>query len=198
MHAMENEQRLDRLGGWAALGSAALAVVFTIGFVVLKDSLVQALALMTGSFLTAIALMAVYYRLREVDAGLALLGLALGFVGSMGAFVHGGLDLANVIQPDHTGPLGGPAEVDPRGLLTFGVSGIGLFVLAWIATRSDAFPRWLGQLGMVLGVLLVVVYLSRLIVYDAGNPIVLGSAAVAAVVSVVWYIGVGLRLLGRS
>lgn len=195
---MDDEHRLDRLGGWSALGSAVLAIAYTIGFVLLKDSLVQSLSLMIGSFLTAIALVAVYYRLREVDPGLALLGLALGFAGSMGAFVHGGLDLANVIQPEHTGPVGGPAEVDPRGLMTFGVSGIGVLVLSWVATRAAAFPRWLGRLGLLLGVLLVLVYLARLIIFDAGNPLVLGSAAAAAVVSVVWYVGVGLRLLGRT
>jgi hypothetical protein len=186
---------LDRAGGWAALGSAVMALVYTVAFVVTKTALVYSLALMVGSLLTAIALVAVYWRLRDADPGLALLGLALGFAGSMGAFVHGGYDLAVVVRPEEAGTLTGPFPVDPRGLMTFGVSGMGVLVLSWVATRSDAFPRTLGRLGLVLGVLLVVVYLARLIVFDANDLLVLGSAAAAALVSVAWYVWVGRVLL---
>ena len=34
-----------------------------------------------------------------------------------------------------------PNPIDPRGLLTFGVAGLGLFVLSWLIRRSGHFPR---------------------------------------------------------
>ncbi len=50
---------------------------------------------------------------------------------------------------------------------------------------------------MALGVVLVIVYLSRLIVFDAGSVLVLGPAVVAAVMGIVWYGALGMKLLGR-
>jgi hypothetical protein len=62
----------------------------------------------------------------------------LGFTGALGSAVHGGYDLANALStPTNTltetiARL--PNPVDPRGLLTFGVAGLGLFVLSWLMT----------------------------------------------------------------
>ncbi len=41
-------------------------------------------------------------------------------------------------------PIGLPSQIDPRGMLTFGVAGVGLWVIAWLILRRGQFPRGLG------------------------------------------------------
>jgi hypothetical protein len=73
--------------------------------------------------------------------------------------------------------------------------GIALFVIAWLMTRGGAFPKGLGYLGYLLAVLRVVLYLGRLIVLDAADPVILGPALLAGfVVNPIWYIWLGLVL----
>ena len=85
--------------------------------------------------------------------------------------------------------------MDPRGLLTFGISGLGVLALSWEALRNAALPRNVGQLGVVLGVLLVVIYLGRLIVLDANSLLILVPAGLGTIVSIAWYFLVGRELL---
>jgi hypothetical protein len=115
----------------------------------------------------------------------------------LGAAIHGAYDLANAINPPGvTTDL--PNAVDPRGFLTFGVSGLGVFVLSALALRSAEAPRGWAWLGALLGALLVVIYLGRLIVLDATSPLILAPAALTGfVVSPAWYIWLGAMLLGR-
>lgn len=112
--------------------------------------LLAALALLVGASLTVVTFAGVYRILLDSAGGLALLALLLGVTGSLGAAVHGGYDLAVALHPP-SGDLGAAGElphpIDPRGLLTFGVTGIGTLVVAWLIGRQPAFPRALGYLG---------------------------------------------------
>jgi hypothetical protein len=93
---------------------------------------------------------------------------------------------------------GMPHPMDPRGLLTFGMSGLGLAVLAWQSRRSGTLPRNLGTLGMLVGILLVVVYLGRLIILTPTNPLVaIPAAATGFLLSPAFYIWLGLELRRR-
>ena len=83
-----------------------MAIVYSVAFVAADltssntaEVLVYSAALMAGGVLSATALVAAYERIRAGGGGLALLGLALGVVGTAGAIVHGGYDLANAITP---------------------------------------------------------------------------------------------------
>ena len=118
-------------------------------------------------------------------------------VGTAGAIVHGGYDLANVLHPPAALPAADlPFPVDPRGLLTFGISGPGVLALSAAALRNAALPRNLAMLGIALGVLLVIVYLGRLIVLDPKSILILAPAGVTGlIVSPVWYAWVGRELL---
>jgi hypothetical protein len=101
-----------------------------------------------------------------------------------------------VIEP----PAGGdfPNPIDPRGFLTFGVAGLALLVVAWLARRGDVLPPRLGALAYLAGALLVVVYLGRLLVVDVEHPVLLVPAVLAGfVVNPVLYAWVGFVLLGR-
>jgi hypothetical protein len=194
----------ERLAGAAAITAAVVAVVYAIAFVVIKDkslsSSLTSIGLTVGGVVSAIALVAVYERVREMEPSFALLGLLFGFAGTLGASIHGGFDLSNVLHPP-TVDLGNlPNFVDPRGMLTFLASGIGVLSLTWAAHRAVAFPRMLVMLGYLLGVLLVIIYLGRLIVLDPNSVLLLIPAGLAGViVSPIWYGWIGYLLLtGRA
>lgn len=188
------DHRYDRWAGWAALLAVVSSLVYTVGFVggsrgwVAPDlgAFLAAMGLMAGGLLSAVALIAVYGRVR--DAGpLAQLGLVLGLVGTMGAALHGAYDLANVLHPEASGGLSGPFPADPRGFLTFGVAGLGVLALSWAGMQGGRLPRNLLWLGVLFGLVLIVIYMGRLIVLDANSMLVLGPAVVGAVISPIWY-----------
>jgi hypothetical protein len=108
--------------------------------------------------------------------------------------VHGAYELALWLTPAG----GAPAivsQVDPRGFLTFGATALGLFGISWLLRRGGGFPGGLGTLGYVSSVLLVLIYLGRLAIITATNPLVLVPAAVEGfIVNPVWYIWLGLTL----
>jgi hypothetical protein len=85
--------------------------------------------------------------------------------------------------------------MDPRGLLTFGVTGIGLWVFAWLIVRGGQLPRALAYLAYVVAALQIVLYLGRLIVFDARNPVIVVPALLAGFVATpIWYIWLGVSL----
>jgi hypothetical protein len=184
----------------AGIGGPLYAIAF-VGLVVLGIAPdlgrpLSSLVLMVGGVVSSVVLVALYDRLRETDAAFALWALLLGIAGMAGSALHAGYDLANVIHPPAS-PLPGdlPSQVDPRGLATFGLTGIALFVMAWLMTRSEAFPRRLGLLGYALAILSIILYLGRLIILTPTNPIVAVVALVTGVVvSPIWYIWLGLLL----
>ncbi|MEX0629850.1 MAG: hypothetical protein WEE67_05355 [Chloroflexota bacterium] len=204
-----SESRLEHWAGLAAIAAGIGGIVYAVAFlggVVLGANpalgmLVASIALMLGGVLSLVVLVAVYRRVSAASHGIALIGLALALMGSFGAVVHGGYDLANVLNPpaaDVITDAGLPSPVDPRGLLTFGVSGLGLLVLAAEARRSGALSRRVSNLGVLLGLMLVVVYLGRLIVLVPTNLLVAVPAAFTGVIlAPVFYILLGLELRGR-
>jgi hypothetical protein len=143
-----------------------------------------------------VVLVAVYDRLRATDAAAAILALVLGIVGALGSAIHGGYDLAIALDPSAAGPAGLPSQIDPRGLLTFAVSGIALLIVAWLIWRGRQFPVGLAYLGGVSAVLLVLLYLGRLIVQEPTNPVVLVPAVLNGfLIGPVWYLWTGGVLL---
>jgi hypothetical protein len=196
----------ERLAGNAALLAGLGGLVYSIAFiggVVLEFAPVAGLAvastaLLIGGLLTLVVLVTIHAIARGMAPELATLGLVLAAAGAVGASVHGGYDLSNVIHPPASDVLAVnelPNPVDPRGLLTFGFAGAGLLILAWLLRRSERVPRGLGSLGIAVGALLVVVYLGRLIVLDPTNPLVAGPAAlVGFILSPAFYIWLGVVL----
>jgi hypothetical protein len=159
----------------------------------------SAIFLMLGGLFSGAALVAVFNRVCEVSPSAAIWGVMLSFVSALGAVIHGGYDLANAIQPPASAVPGLadlPSPIDPRGLLTFGIAGIGLLVLAVLIRRSEYLPRSLGTLGIILAVLLVIIYLGRLIILSPTNPLVAYPAILTGfVINPIWYIWLGVSLL---
>jgi len=188
----------DRTAGLAAILAALVGLLYSVSFVILQNALLSSLCLMIGGLLSLVALVALFERLSEVDAQAAMLGLMLGAVAALGATIHGGYDLANVLNPPGALPDGAaslPSQVDPRGLLTFGVAGLAVLLAGLLMRRHPAFGRGFTALTFVLGVLLIVVYLGRLIVLTPTSPLVLLPAALTGfVVNPLWYGLLGLNL----
>ena len=137
--------------------------------------------------------MALYERLRSTDNSFALWALLLGLAGALGSAVHGGYDLAAVLRPHGPVDPNLPAAMDPRGLLTFGATGIGVWVMAWLIVRGGQLPRGLGYLGYVVAALALILYLGRLIIFDAASPLIVIPAVLAGfLVNPIWYIWLGL------
>ena len=196
----------ERIAGAGAIAAGIGGIVYSVAFlggVVAGKApelglAVASIALMVGGFLSVLVLVALYRRLVGSAAAVGLVALILVAVGAMGAIVHGGYDLANVVHPPVDDVLAAaelPSPVDPRGLLTFGISGLGLLILTWQSGRSGTLPRNLARLGMVVGALLIAVYLGRLIILTPTNLLVaIPAGATGLVLSPLFYIWLGIEL----
>ncbi len=191
----------ERFAALSAVLAGIIGLLYSISFVILKNDVLIALFLMLGGLISTAVLVAVYNHLKETGASFALWALLLSIAGAFGAIIHGGYDLANAINPTTANATLAnlPSAIDPRGVLTFGIAGLGVFVIAWLMGRSGQFPRGLSYWGYLLAALLVVLYLGRLIILDPKNPIVLVDALLSGfIVNPVWYVWLGVVLWGAS
>ena len=185
----------ERFAGWLSVLAGIAGIGYAVAFVVLKNAQLSAIFLTLAPLLAIGGLIAVFDRVRGVDAGFATVALALGAFGSLAASTHGAYDLANVLHPVAGAP-DLPSAVDPRGYGTFALTGLALVLLGWLAGRTSDLPSWVGPMGMVLGVVLVITWLGRLIVLDATSLLVLGPALVAGLLSPIFFLLLGAWLLG--
>ena len=187
----------DRYAGWLSILAGVTGIGYALAFVVLKDAQLQAIFLTLAPLLSVAGLVAVYERVRAIDSGYATLALALGAFGSLAASTHGAYDLGVVLHPAASNPVADlPFPVDPRGFATFGLTGIALAILSFLARRTPEIPGWVGPLGLVLGLFLVITWLGRLIVLDPTNIFVLGPALVSGLLSPIFFLLLGAWLLG--
>ena len=183
----------------SALGAGAVGFLYAVSFVVLKDATLSALFLMLSGLLALPVMVALYSMVKEVDEHFALIALILGVAGAFGYLVHGGYDLANVINPPSMSAMDLPSQVDPRGLLVFGVSGLAILKFSWLAQTSKVFPNSWSTLGLLSGLLLLVIYLARLIVLSPASPTLLYPVLLEGfVVNPIWYLWLGSIFLGKK
>jgi hypothetical protein len=205
--AAEAAARLyERRAGGVAIAAGIGGIVYSVAFLggVVAGwapdlgKLVSSIALLVGGVFTVAVMVAIYRRLLPTAAAAALLALALVVIGATGATVHGGFDLAKALYVPAIAPLEDPnlpSPIDPRGLLTFALSGLGLLLLMQKAREYGVIKPSLGALGMLVGALMIVVYLGRLIVLDPTNPLVAAPAALTGLIlSPAFYIWLGLEL----
>jgi hypothetical protein len=185
----------DRYAGWLSILAGVTGIGYALAFVVLKDGRLSAIFLTLAPLLAVAGLVAVFERVRAIDSGYATLALALGAFGSLAASTHGAYDLANILHPPGEMPSL-PNGVDPRGYGTFGLTGMALAILASLSRRTPEIPAWVGPLGLVLGLFLVITWLARLIVLDAASMLVLGPALVSGLLSPIFFLLLGAWLLG--
>ena len=96
----------QKLAGLCGILAGIAGLVYLIAFLVLKNpaALLPALALLLVGILSSATIVALYFRVREVDAGFALWGLVFGLGGAGGAAIHSALVLivllaSGVLQP---------------------------------------------------------------------------------------------------
>ena len=185
----------EKFAGWGAVLAGLSGFLYSVSFIALQNDLLSALFLMFGGLFSTSALTALYQRLRGTESGFALLGLLLTISAVLGSAIHGGYDLANALHPP-VSPNPGPNAVDPRGLLTFGLSGLGIFLLSWLMTKDMKFPKGLAYLGYLSAILMIILYLGRLIILQATSlAIVIPTLLEGFIVNPLWYIWLGLIFL---
>ena len=185
----------ERFAGVCAVLAGALTLLYSISFIILVNEPLSSFCLLANGLLATAVLVAVYERVRATDASFALWALVLGLAGSVGSALHGGYDLAAVLHEHAPVDPNLPSAMDPRGLLTFGAMGIGLWVFAWLIARSGQLPRGLAYIGYVVAALQIILYLGRLIVFDAKNPVIVVPALLAGFIATpIFYIWLGVSL----
>ena len=188
----------EKFAGWSAIQAGLSGFLYSVSFIVLRSDLLSALFLLLGGLFSTAALTALYQRVRETESGFALLGLLLSLSAALGSAIHGGYDLANALHPPTSPSTDLPNAIDPRGLLTFGVAGLGLFILSWLVTRDLSFPKGLAYLGYLSATLMIVLYLGRLIILEATNlAIVVPALLEGFIVNPLWYVWLGRYLIKR-
>ena len=201
---MKTSSSFQRFGGMCAILAGLFGFGYSLAFIVVARSnaqlggLLASLFLLLGGLSASAALTALFQLLQTTDEGFATWGRALAIAGVVGSIIHGGYDLANAIHVPESDPLNLanlPNAVDPRGLLTFGVAGVGLIIAAGLMVRNKTLPTNLGYLGYILGIVLVVIYLARLIILDATNPIVVITVVITGfILNPIWNIWLGVSL----
>jgi hypothetical protein len=191
----DSSSAYQRFAGVCAVIAGALTLLYSISFILLANEALSSLCLLANGLLATAVLVALYERLRPTDNAFALWGLLLGLAGSIGAALHGGYDLAALLHPHAAVDPNLPSAMDPRGLLTFGASGIGLWVFAWLILRGHELPKALGYVGYMVAALQIILYLGRLIVFEASNPLIVVPALLAGFIATpVWYVWLGVSL----
>jgi hypothetical protein len=185
----------QKFSGICGILAGAAGLLYLALFVMLKNpaALLPALCLLAVGVLSSAVIVALYQRLRGEDEGFALWGLLLGVGGAGGAAIHAAFDLSNNLHSP-AAPFGYANPVDPRGFLTFAVTGLAAVVLSWLILRSKAFPSSAGYLGVLSGVLLILLYITYLTILNPLNPLVLFLVLFSGFIQPVWYIWIGWLL----
>jgi hypothetical protein len=185
----------ERFAGVCAILVGALTLLYSISFIILVNEPLSSFCLLANGLLATAVVVALYERLRSTDAPFALWALLLGLAGAIGSALHGGYDLAAVLHQHAPVDPNLPSAMDPRGLLTFGVTGLAMWVFAWLILRGGQLPKPLGYLGYLVAALQIILYLGRLIVFDAKNPVIVVPALVAGFVATpIFFIWLGVSL----
>jgi hypothetical protein len=188
----------EKFAGWSAVLAGLSGFLYSVSFIVLQSNLLSALFLMLGGLFSTAALTALYQRLRGAESGFALLGLLLTLGAALGSAIHGGYDLSNALHPPAALSTDLPNPIDPRGLLTFGVMGLGLVLFSWLMTQEMRFPSGFAYLGYLSAILMLILYLGRLIILQATNlGIVIPALLEGFIVNPLWYVWLGLIFLKR-
>lgn len=191
----------EKISPILATFSGVAAFLYALAFVVVSKnnpvtgSVLSALFLMIFGVLSIGAWVGLYKKLREVDPGFAVWVVILAVFGAMGAFIHGGYDLSNALNPPAVFNSDLPNQIDPRGLLTFGLSGLALMLGSLLIGSHKKMSKNLGNLGYFAGLSSIFLYLARLIIVDPTSLVVTLPALLSGFVVVpLWYVWVGREL----
>ena len=187
----------------SSIFAGLLGLLYSFSFFVLDNSqpylasIVTASCLLVTGILLSVVFVRLYEEFKKTNQSFVLWIFLLSLLAAAGMIIHGGYDLANAINapsPNLLAEANLPNQVDPRGLLVFGLSGLALFGWAWLFRHSN-YPQGISRLGYILAIAYSFTFVSRLIWVDVetlivGIPLVLSGA----IVGPWWYIWVGKYL----
>ena len=183
----------ERVSSICAYLAAVAGLAYSVTFVATTDDDtrfgegLEGALLLAGGVLAVAVFAALHQHTRERDSGYALLGLLLGVGGAFGAAIHGAYQLAIAVEGGSALDL--PNAVDPRGFLTFGVTGAAVAIFALLLGGR------LRRLGLVFALLLEILWVGRLVGGSADDVALLVPAALAGLVAnPLWYVLVGREL----
>jgi hypothetical protein len=189
----------DRFAGFCAIITGIAGLLYSVAFIILQNNLLSALFLLVGGLFATAAITALYEHLREADSAFAFLGIFFALAGALGSTVHAGFDLSNALHPPSGLIADLPSSVDPRGLMTFGLAGIGLFVLSWLVVSGRKLSRNLGYLGYLSAILMLILYVGRLVVLQSTSLVIVIPALLEGfLINPIWYIWLGVILLRKK
>jgi hypothetical protein len=190
-----------RFASGVAFAVAAGGLAYSISFVLIARANASLgfglsdLFLMAGGLLTPVVAVALYQLLKGTDSSVALLAVVFSVAAGVGSAIHGAHEPAIVAHPAVNPAPDLPNPVDPRGFLTFGVAGLGVLLFSWLVLKGGELSPRIGYVGYLSGVLLIIIFLARLIVFDSGSPLLLVPAGLEGfIVNPLWYVLIGLAL----
>lgn len=187
------------LAARSAIFAGFFGLLYSFSFVFLQNNLLSALFLLLGGLSVTVVMTALYQHLRETQAAYALLAFVFSVGAAAGSLIHGGYDLSNALHPPAALNLDLPNPIDPRGLLTFGVGGIGLLLVSRLMANNKMFPKRISTLGYVSAILMIALYLGRLIILRPTSlAIVIPALLEGFIVNPLWYAWLGIVWLRKK
>ena len=191
----------ERFAGIGGIITGIFSLLYAVFFLLVSGhlhDLLPPIFLGVGGLLATAVMVAVYGRVRDAEPGFALWALLLGATSGVGTAVSSAYSLANVVSGITltADQKKFPNQADPRGFLTFGLTGVAFLVIAWLIVRSGRLPRGLGYLGYANGVLILALYLGTLLTSnDTKSLFILVPGGLASLIATpVWYLWIGSAL----
>lgn len=190
----------SRFGSVAAIMVGALSILYAIFFLLVARisdyaGLLGSWIILGGTAFFALAVyVALYQRLKPHAEGYALYTLLLTAVAAFAMLQHGAFEAIEIFRRGAVATAtGAPSQVDPAGLASFGIVGVGALLWAWLIVRTNALPRALGYVGMFNALLLLVLFFATIV---GSQPVILLSGGLTSViVGPIWWIWLGRNLI---
>jgi hypothetical protein len=149
---------------FVALGGLAYGVLFAMIVAGTSETVLEAwisLAVFGGLAVTVV-FVALHQRLRLVDRAVSTWAVLLGVVAGLGQMLNASVALGYQLDTAARPPGEFDGTPDPLGILRFALNGVALLLFGWLMIRGGDFPKPLGYLAQIAGVLLLISYVGRL------------------------------------
>ncbi len=90
----------------------------------------------------------------------------------------------------------GVRSLDPDGLMGFGLVGLWILVVSWLAIKGGHFPKILAIIGILGGILYILVAAGFIL--DHTMLIAISAGLGGIVIAPIWYIWIGFVLMGAE
>jgi hypothetical protein len=139
------------------------------------------LLLALSGVLSLVAIVAIFQRVRVVSEAWARLALWFGMFGALLGGLHGWSDLvhnpivARAFGQADTAAAANfiaslPSTVDPRGVGTFGLTGLAILLIGLLLYRLEGIPRRLADIALAAALLLELTFIGS-VLYASGDGI---------------------------